>query len=161
MIAPPASIEARLNSSDFVRDPYPVFRELRAAQPMYWSPSWGMWLITRYDDVSAIKRDPVRFSNAGRVAGRLAVFTPPEREELADFQAHFAAGLIDSDPPEHTRLRAIIMRAFTPRAVEALRLRVAQLVEELLSPLRPRGRMDAVRGFAYPLPAKVVGALLG
>jgi cytochrome P450 len=161
MIAPLASIEERLNSPDFVRDPYPVFRDLRNLEPVYWSPSWGMWLITRFDDVSAIKRDPVRFCNAGRVAGRLAMLTPSEREELSAFRAHFAAGLIDSDPPEHTRLRAIIMRAFTPRAVEALRQRVAQLVDHLLRPLRTTGQMDVVRDFAYPLPATVIGELLG
>ncbi|HLY14390.1 MAG TPA: cytochrome P450 [Candidatus Limnocylindrales bacterium] len=154
-------IDAALNDPAFVRDPYPVFRRLRDEDPVHWSPSWGMWLVTRYEDVAAVARDPLRFSNAGRVAGRMAGFSAGEQAELAPFRAHFGAGLIDSDPPDHARLRSLVVRAFTPRVVEAMRPRIAALVEELVGRHRPIGRLDAVRDLAYPLPSIVIAEILG
>ena len=163
-MAPGAFVEemdAALDDAAFVEDPYPVYRRLREADPVHWSPSWGMWLVTRYADVAEIARDPRQFSNAGRVAARMDAFSPSSRAELATFRSHFAAGLIDSDPPDHTRLRSVVVRAFTPRVVETLRPRIAALVDELLRPHRSVGRMDVVRDVAYPLPAIVIAELLG
>jgi cytochrome P450 len=154
-------IDAALADPSFVEDPYPVFRRLREEDPIHWSPSWAMWLVTRFDDVAAITRDPILFSNAGRVAGRMASFSTSEQGELAPFRSHFAAGLIDSDPPSHTRLRSLVVRAFTPRVVEAMRPRISDLVEDLLRPHRAVGRLDVVRDFAYPLPAIVIAEILG
>jgi cytochrome P450 len=156
-----SEIDEALADPAFVRDPYPVFRRLREQDPVHWSPSWGMWLVTRYEDVAAIARDPRRFSNAGRVAGRMAMFSPPEWSELAPFRSHFAAGLIDSDPPDHTRLRSLVVRAFTPRVVEAMRPRIAALIEDLVRPYRSVGRLDVVSDLAYPLPAIVIAEVLG
>jgi cytochrome P450 len=153
--------DAELASPAFTADPYPTFRRLRVQDPVHWSPAWGMWLVTRYADVARIKRDPGRFSNAGRVAARLAVLDPGQQAALAPFRAHFASGVIDSDPPEHTRLRSMIVRAFTPQAVESLRTRIGRLVDELIRPHLAVGRIDVVRDFAYPLPATVISELLG
>jgi cytochrome P450 len=154
-------LDLALADPAFVDDPYPVYRQLRESDPVHWSPGWGMWLVTRYADVATIARDPIRYSNAGRVAARMSPFSGDERAELGAFRSHFASGLIDSDPPDHTRLRSLVVRAFTPRVVETLRPRIAGLVEDLLRPYRPVGRFDLVRDLAYPLPATVIAELLG
>lgn len=86
---------------------------------------------------------------------------PSAREQLRQFEDHFTVGLISSDPPTHTRLRALINKAFTPRVIEQLRPRIQALVDSLLDRVVERGEMDVIADLAYPLPATVIAELLG
>ena len=135
----------------FVADPYPTYRQLRAEDPVHHSPM-GFWVLTRYDDVVAALRDP-----------RLA------KEAIAAFvAARFGApvpitglSMLDRDPPDHTRLRSLVSKAFTPRVVEGLRPRIQQIVDGLLTRALEKGSMDVIEEFAYPIPVNVICEILG
>src|SRR5262245_59407256 len=154
------ALDAQLVSPAFYQDPYPVFDQLRAEAPVGWSEATGAWVITRYDYVQATMLDPQRFSSQGRLSGALERFAPEVRAQFKPLEDHFAIGLIGSDPPNHTRLRALINKAFVPRVVDGMRARLQSLIDELIDRALPRSQMDVVRDFAYPLPATVITELL-
>jgi cytochrome P450 len=110
------------------------------------------WLFTRYDDVLAGLSDP-RLSNDPRNARDL-----PAEMVRRDF---LSRSMLGSDPPEHTRLRRLVSRAFTARRVESLRPRIQDITDTLLDRITPRGRADLIADFALPLPITVIGELLG
>ena len=124
-------------------DPYPTYRLMQERDPVHWHDGLGLWFVSRYADVAAILRDG-RFSSAEALRTR----------ELGE-------SLLFTDPPDHTRLRALINRAFTPRVVEGLRPRVATIVDGLLSRAATQGGIELVSEFAYPLPVTVIAELLG
>lgn len=129
---------------DFLPDPYPMYARLRETEPVHWSERMGGWALTRYEDVALALRDP-RFSVADR---------PPMRRDGA------ATTMVTADPPEHTRLRRLVSKAFTPRAVERQRPRIQEIVDGLLDGVGG-GRFDLVRDVAYPLPVMVIAEMLG
>jgi cytochrome P450 len=153
--------EDQIGSPAFTADPYPLYARLREEAPVYWSESQRAWLLTSYADVSATVRDPKRFSSSGRFSAVLDALPSDERSRFDPFERHFAVGLLGSDPPDHTRLRRLINRAFTPRVVEELRPRVQDLVDGMLDQVQAKGEMDFIRDIAYPLPATVIAELLG
>ncbi len=154
-------LETELVAPSFFQNPYPIYRYMQREAPIYWSDALGAWVITRYDDVFAAVRDPARFSSAGRVTAILEHFNPAERAAIQPLEGNFAGGLINSDPPDHTRLRTLVNTAFTPRIVENMRARVHTIVNELLDAVEARGQMDIIRDLAYPLPAIVIAEMLG
>jgi len=156
------AIDAALISDEFLRDPYPLLRQLQMEAPVYWSESIGGWIVTRFDDVVVTFRDVAHFSNEGRL-GRAVEYLPPEqRANFGAFENHYATkSLIHSDPPDHTRLRSLMNKVFTPRAVEALRPRIQELVEELLDAAPSTGPVDIIRVLASPLPATVIAQIVG
>ncbi len=156
-----SGFDAALMSPTFVDDPYPIFAAIRSEDPVHWSDAWGAWLITRYADVERVARDPAGFSNAGRVAARLDQADAAEDGELDALKAHFAYGLIDSDPPTHTRLRSLVVKAFAPRVVEVARPRIEAIADSLIERMAANGRADVVRDFAFQLPAYVISELFG
>jgi pimeloyl-[acyl-carrier protein] synthase len=146
-------------STDLLENPYPRYRALRSQDPVHYSRLARGWVLTRYEDVATVLRDP-RFS-----VERSRAFAGPEGAEPADgfgiFFETLSRTILFEDPPDHTRLRALVSKAFTPRAVEALRPRIQELVEGLLDAARARGRMDAIRDLAIPLPVLVIAEMLG
>jgi cytochrome P450 len=116
----------------------------------------GMWLITGYDEGRAALIDPRLSRDARHAPDRL-------RELIEQSQRDSAVGrnMLDSDPPEHTRLRAAVKRAFTPRRVERLRPRVEEITAGLVSALEPGSEVDLVDALAFPLPVTVICELLG
>jgi len=154
-------LDLSLVSPAFYNDPYPIYRQLRDHDPVHWSESLGGWVLTRYDDVLATIRDSDHFSSQGRMLAALESLPIEARAGLRLFEAHFTVGLISSDPPDHTRLRSLIKKAFTPRVIEGMRPRVQAIVDELLDAVQGRGETDFVRDVAYPLPAIVIAELLG
>jgi cytochrome P450 len=156
------AIDSVLISEEFLRNPYPMLHRLRSEAPVYWSESIGGWVITRYDDVITTFRNVAPFSNEGRL-GRAVDYLPPEqRANFGAFRNHYATkSLLHSDPPDHTRLRSLMNKAFTPRVVEAMRPRIQALVDELLSQALSTGEVDLVRDLASPLPAIVIAQILG
>jgi cytochrome P450 len=127
-------------SPEVLRDPYPVYRELREKAPVYFDEQRRRWIFTRYHDIVAVLRDNERFSAEHDVV---------------------TSSMLTSNPPEHTRLRALVSKAFTPRSVRELAPRIQQIVDSLLDEAEPGGGMDAVSQFAYPLPITVIAELLG
>lgn len=142
-----------------IANPFPAFAALRESAPVYWSELLGGWVLTRYDDVKLAISDR-RFS-----ADRIRPFfeqLPSDRQaayrELGDSIRRWA---VFHDPPEHTRLRGVMNKAFTATAVERLAKRVQQIVDGLLDRVTSTGRMDVIADLAYPLPATVILEMLG
>jgi len=135
----------------FVADPYPTYHRLRSAEPVHHSPL-GFWVLTRYDDVVAALRDPrlAKEAIASFVAARFGAPVPA-----------MGLSMLDRDPPDHTRLRSLVSKAFTPRVVEGLRPRIQQIVDGLLDGVTARGSMDLIEEFAYPIPVAVICEMLG
>ena len=146
---------AELNFFDpaFLEDPYPAYHQLRAEDPIHRHPL-GFYVLTRYDDVAGFLRDP-RFGKSGY---------------QALFEARFGSGpngpwlpasMLFRDPPDHTRLRALVSKAFTPSVVETLRGHVEAIVERLLDRVADLPRVDVIEALAYPLPVTVISELMG
>lgn len=160
MTATPDELDDRLTSPTFIEDRYETYRALRENDPVHWSPRWGVWVLTRYDDILATLREPDTFSNAGRFATFVEGLPPDAQEDAMTISRHNASGMLQSDPPDHTRLRSLVRQAFTPRVVEALRPRVVSLVDEYLDSVDPSG-FDLIREFALRLPITVISDLMG
>jgi cytochrome P450 len=144
---------------DRVRDPYPGYRALQERAPVYRNPLLRIWILSRYADVSAVLKDPsfsVRRLESAAVR-RLGAF----QKLRPDFREMLARNLLMLDPPEHTRLRGLVAKAFTPKVVERLRPRIQALVDALLDEAERRGEIELMRDFAYPLPATVIAEMLG
>ena len=155
------SLDQRLASRDFIEDPYPIYRMLREDARVFWSETWHAWVLTRYDDIANVLRNSHSFSNAGRFA-RLLDQLPVEAQPLiTPLRTHYASGILQCDPPDHSRIRGLVNRAFTPRAVSEVASAVEQLVDQLLNDAIARGHLDLVADFAKPLPAMVISEMLG
>jgi cytochrome P450 len=140
-------------------DPFPIFRRLQDEDPVHWSDPVRGWVVTRYDDVRAIALD--RAMSADRVRPFFDVLPGEEQRRLADLGRYLTLWAVFKDPPDHTRLRGLMNRAFTPRAVEALRPNIERIVDDLLDAIVARGTADLIADFAYPLPASVIMDMLG
>jgi cytochrome P450 len=142
----------------FVANPYPVFRALRTRAPV-WKAPFGRWFLTRYEDTALLLRDR-RFGKGYEDPDALARrFGPTALQEPAVVELTHM--MLMRDPPDHTRLRGLVSRAFTARRIEALRDNIQVLTDRLLDKLIPLGRMDAIRDLAFPLPMLVICELLG
>ncbi|MQA84568.1 MAG: cytochrome P450 [Streptosporangiales bacterium] len=145
-------------NEDFRADPYPGYAMLREAGPVHRITTpigTESWLITRYEDARAALADG-RFSKDPRYA-------PQRLRDLGvvgDGEGPTGANMLNSDPPDHTRLRRVVGKAFTPRRVEALRPRVQDVTRQLLDAMAP-GEVDLIGAFAFPLPVTVISELLG
>jgi len=146
----------------FNDDPYKHYRRLREKDPIHRSRLLGGSVVTRYRDIEAIVRDP-RFSVNDR--GRPDFQKNIERgirEGIFEAEEEaFTGSMLRMDPPDHTRLRALVSRAFTPRTVESLRPRIEEIVEEHLDRVAASGRMELISDLAYPLPVIVIAEMLG
>jgi hypothetical protein len=141
------------------RDPYPVFAWLREHDPVHWSDGLSAWVVTRYADVLEIWNRPELFSS-DRFRKVGAEFTS-QRPEVRAVASVLADWLVFRDPPDHTRLRALLQKAFTPRQLEKSRPRIQAAIDALIDAATARGEFDFVAEFAFPLPALVIALLLG
>ncbi|MBF5028922.1 cytochrome P450 [Micromonospora sp. ANENR4] len=145
-----------LYTDAFAADPYPALARLRSDRPVcpVGSPRFDSWLITRFDDARTALTDP-RLSKDLYGPGQhyLKIFGP-NSEGLN-------RNMLNSDPPEHTRLRRVVSQAFAPRRIEALRPRIASTVDQLIDKMAPHGEADLMHEFAIPLPMTVICELLG
>jgi len=137
-------------------DPYSRYRQLREAAPVHRS-TLGLWALSRYDDVTELLRDKrvgkdVHAFMAGRFGG--------DWEEHASLR-RMSASMLWANPPEHTRLRRIINRAFTAKRVMEHREFIERRVDELIEPIAEAGGGDICNDFCYPLPLNVIAGLLG
>ncbi len=135
-------------------NPYPLYQRLRENDPVHRALD-GSWVISRWPDGSAVLRDP-RFSGSPKWLRE-----DDRRAESNPIRQVGTALLMFLDPPDHTRLRSLVNKAFTPKRVEAMRPRVQHLVDGLLDAVVETGEMDVVGDLGYPLPVSVICELLG
>jgi len=133
-------------------NPFPYYAYLREHAPVYQVPGVGFWAISRYEDVLAILRDPHLFSSGGFVSAVVGESNPWPPE---------APAMLEIDPPEHTRLRRLANRAFTPRRIANLEQHVREVMRDLLAQVPAPGECDLVQELSGPLPTIVIAELLG
>jgi pimeloyl-[acyl-carrier protein] synthase len=147
---------------EFRDDPYQFFRLLRDHEPVHHTP-FGVYLVSRHADAAAIVRDPHLSSDQrnSELYQAFAEAAPAFDEDTMDQMNDVV--MLFKDPPDHTRLRGLVSKAFTPKMVERLRVRVQAIVDERLDEVEARsdGRMDVVTDLAYPLPVVIICELLG
>jgi len=143
-------------SPEFIRNPYPYYERLRATDPVHLTQH-GMYLASRHADISLVLRDK-RFGKdyAERITRRYG----PKIMDEPVFR-NFALTMLQQDPPDHTRLRGLVAKAFTARRVEDMRPRIQEIVDENLDRIIPQGKMDLIEDFAYRLPVTVICDMLG
>jgi len=140
-------------------DPYPIYRRLLNEDPVHRSP-FGMLVLSRYRDCAAILRDPRSSSDSSNSNMYQAFMAGRDPEEVFGALAGMRPFLF-MDPPDHTRLRGLVQKAFTPKTVENLRPRIQELVDDLMAPALERGSMEVIEELAYPLPVRVITEMLG
>lgn len=145
----------------FVADPYPVFARLREERPVFFHEPTGQWMISRYADVDALLRDRRLGRSYLHVAGHEEFGQEPEPDFLKPFWDLIRAGMLDVEPPTHTRLRRLVSKAFTARMVEGLRPTIRRLAGELAGTLAAKGGGDLLAEVAEPLPVNVIAEMLG
>ena len=146
-----------LASPAFKADPHPTYARLRDEAPVFRaSIGWRRqaWLVARYADVAALLRDPRFAKDPLNVRGGAGPWIPP-------FLRPLTRNMLDLDAPDHTRLRALVQKAFTPRLVEGLRPRIERLVDELLAAALRNPRGELIAQLALPVPLTIIAELLG
>jgi cytochrome P450 len=136
---------------EFRANPYPLYDMLRSAAPIFFWETWGLWFLTRYDDCNALLRD-------NRLGHGLFGEAPPQQKPLWEMQSRWMLVL---NPPDHTRLRSLAHKAFTPRTVARLRETIQHITDDLLDRVQDKGEMELIADLAYPLPVTVICELLG
>ena len=135
-------------------DPYPTYERLRDKDPVHWSPLLDSWVFSRYKHVDSILRDHKRFSNDTRKRGN-----PSHIDE--SFDLNNQPSMLFRDPPDHTRLRALVSRAFTPAVIEGLAGHIRTIADDLLDQIDDPSGFDLMEAIAAPLPVIVIAELLG
>jgi cytochrome P450 len=148
-----------LNSPAFLANPYPVYEQLRRDDPIYWNEANNCWIVTRYADIAALIQNQHLSSN--RFTAHTSRLTSDAREQFGPFIAAVSSWMLMVDPPDHTRLRGLVNKAFTPRMVGTMRERIQQLVDRVLDDVEAQGRFDVIADLAVPLPGIVIAEMLG
>lgn len=159
-----ATLDDELFAPEVIADPYTYFGRLRRDDPVHWNDKYGVWIVTRHDDVTWVTRNPELFSSAVYERDPRPPFPPIDADDTKLYRvmrAWMGDRFMHRDPPEHTRMRQPIHAAFTAGAVERWRPAVASLLDELLDAAERRGRMDVVADLAVPLPVLVIAEMLG
>jgi len=154
------TFDSLLLTPQYLADPYAVFRDMRSKDPVHWSERMNGWVVTRYEDVKIALQD-TRLISGQRLRSYMGQFPETVQKRMEPLYNNYTKWLVMMDPPNHTRLRALVNKAFTPRMVEGLRPLIQKLNDELFDAFEAAGRMDAINGLAYPLPASVISEMLG
>jgi len=144
----------------FTDDPYPQYAALRAAAPVYQHPM-GFWLLTGFQDVAWLLRAGMSVEDRNVAQGPFRELRDQLYGEDYDAERPTGLSMLDRDPPDHTRLRKLVSKAFTPRAVQALTPRITELVDGMLDAAGEAGQVDLVDALAFPLPFAVIAEMLG
>lgn len=138
-----------IRNPEFRADPYPFLEMLRENAPVFYWEEWGIWFLTRYEECNTLLRD----NRLGQ--GEMTAFPDAERA-LWEMMANW---MLIKDPPDHTRLRGLVHKAFTPRIVEQMRSEIQAITDSLLDRVQENGRMDVIADLAYPLPVTVIARM--
>jgi len=149
-------------SHETLQDPYPTYTRLLEEGSLHYvdvGSNWPVWSVLGHAECSSIAKDP---RCSAKRAQQLLLALPPSRQsEFAELARMFSLWLIFMDPPEHTRLRKLLNKGFSPAAIEALRPQVDKLVDRMLMPLKPGIEIDLLSAFAYPMPVSVISEMMG
>ncbi|WP_437513269.1 cytochrome P450 [Sorangium sp. So ce1099] len=148
------------NNPEIISDPYPLYRELLAERPIFFTEMYGgAWIVTRYADVALLLTDK-RLSSQ-RAAVPVSKLSAEEKREFASMIEVFSRWVAFFDAPHHAPKRKLLGKGITPFTADALRPRVASILDALIEPLAGSGSLDIVKDVAYPLPALLIAELLG
>ena len=151
-----------VTSANFKANPFPFYAQLRAEAPVFpvsisMPTKQRAWLITRYSDVQDVLKD-ARFA---KIRNAMSPEQLKKRPWMPPMFKPLEQNMLDLDSPDHTRLRALVHKAFTPRLVRANARRIQALTDELLDAAEPKSSMDLIADFALPLPLTIIGRILG
>src|SRR2546427_6658244 len=142
-------------SPDFIRDPYPHYERMRTTDPVHLTPL-GVYVCSRHAEASLVVRDK-RFGK-DYVERTIRRYGPKIMDEpVFRSMSHW---MLQQDPPDHTRLRGLVVKAFTARRVEDMRPRIQEIVDATLDRAAPQGPMDLIADFSFPLPGTVICEML-
>jgi cytochrome P450 len=139
--------------------PFDVYRKAREQMPVFYSERFDLWVVTLYDDVVRVLKDPATFSSAESLS--VDTIVAPEVQAVLDTGFPATPTLVTADPPVHTRFRELVGKAFTSRRVAQLEPRMFDIANRLVDAFVQRGSADIVRQFAYPFPMEVIAEILG
>ncbi|MGA8269848.1 MAG: cytochrome P450 [Candidatus Acidiferrales bacterium] len=161
--APINPVRKVLFTDEFVQDPYPTYRRLLAEGPLHFvdvsGGLWGIWAVFSHAECSAIAKDP-RLS-AKRIDRMLVTLPMARQDEFKELVRMIGMWMIFIDAPEHTRMRKLMNKGFSPSSAEALRPQVEKIVDKILDPIAKMSSADLVEKLAYPMPVRVISELLG
>jgi cytochrome P450 len=147
-------------SAEYATTPQPFWTHLRETDPVYYSETYGFWVISKHADILAIAKDPMTFSSSAGPGGGLTAELSAEENAGIGFLP-----MIQNDPPEHTRIRALFTKAFTPKRVSLMEPQINEIAESLMDEIRQKvssgAELDLVDDFASPLPVYVIAKMMG
>jgi len=152
-------MDFRPDAPEFLRDPFPVYKQLREQDPVHWSPRLKSWVLTRYDDVRQVLLD--REVSSDRLRPFFATLPGEEAARIGQIIRYLTHWMVFRDPPEHTRLRRLTSKVFHLQSMNAMRPAAEELTRWLLERIGGRRDVDFIADFAGPLPALVIMAMLG
>jgi cytochrome P450 len=145
----------------FFQNPYAFYERLHADHPVFFWEEYGHWCFAGFKDVNALLRDKRFGREILHVATREELGMPEPKPHVADFDLTEKYSLLNLEPPDHTRLRTLVNRAFVSRNVEQLRPRIARLANELIDGFEADGEVELLKAFAAPIPAIVIAEMIG
>jgi cytochrome P450 len=156
------SINIDVFSQAFKANPYPIYAQMRSKDPVHrveTSDGRSLWMITRYEEAEAALRDP-RLIKRGRdvIPAEMSI---TQRVPNIHVYEQMSNHMLTTDPPDHTRLRGLVNKAFTPHLIEQWRDRIQTITDELLDAVQDKGKMELINDFAFPLPMTVISEMLG
>jgi cytochrome P450 len=157
---PMSSVGERFNplSDEQLEDPYSFYAEARREEPVFYSPAFHMWVVTRYADARTVLGDPTLFSSR-KTIDPIVEIAPAAYGVLASGPA-LVPVLVNSDPPEHARFRRVLNRAFSPPRMRLLEPAIRELTHAHIDAVEPDGRADFMQALAFPIPVHVIARLL-
>jgi len=153
------SVQFDAHDAAFLQDPYPTYDRLRLENPIFFDAESGLWFCSRYEDVDFFLRD--RRLGQAIDPSLLPEDKTPVPAEQSSFARLGANSMFDMEPPDHTRLKKLVHKVFTPRRVNRLRDSIQAITDDLLNQAQEEGRVDLLDSFAAPLPVQVIAELLG
>lgn len=155
-----SSIDYRPEDPAMLANPYPLFAQMRAEDPVHWSPRLKSWVLTRYDDIKRVCLEPERMSS-DRLRPFFASIPSDEARKIGDIMRYLSLWMVFKDAPEHTRLRRLTSKVFHNKSMQAMRPQVETITAWLLAEIGDKTEFDFVADFAGPLPCLVIMAMLG
>ncbi|MBK9619301.1 MAG: cytochrome P450 [Candidatus Obscuribacter sp.] len=146
-------------SDEFYANPYATFTKLREQAPVLWSEKGKYWVVSRYEEVNAVLRD-LHYEKGFQ---RFKTFDPiikiiPQLNEQLKYRS---MSMLNQNPPDHTRLRSLVNKAFTPTMVSEMRQHIQDITDGLLNKVESKGEMDLIADFCFVLPVTVIAEMLG
>ncbi len=146
---------------DFIADPYPVLNQIREATPIFWNERSHQWVLTRFHDIAATLRDRRLGRSYSHLFDHEEIGRTKPDPRWSSFHQHEQWSLLCLEPPDHTLLRRLVSKVFTPRSIAALRPNIESLSAQLLDDCQDLGTFDLLRDYAQPYSVAVICSMLG